>query len=111
MALARVCDGMPPASPTPVSGAPRPDTSLLRGRFPHFFGSLGLLLLGLWLWRGVASGTTPPEVDYSEFYHWLELDEIASVTLKGQGLEVELKKPKSIAGDSRDRFTTTVPLG
>ena len=111
IALARVCGRMPPASTTPRSGAPRPGTSLLRGRFPHFFGSLALLLTGLWLWRSVAPGTTQPAVDYSEFYLWLEADQIASVTLKGQGLEGELKKSKSIGGDNRARFTTTVPLG
>jgi len=50
-------------------------------------------------------------VDYSEFYHWLESDQIESVTLQGQGLEGELKKSKSIAGATRDRFTTTLPVG
>src|SRR5688572_1178245 len=102
---------MAPPSPTPAAGTQRPALSLLRGRFPHFFGSLALLFMGLWLWRSVASETTHAAVDYSEFYHWLESDQIASVTLEGQGLEGELKKPKSIAGHSRDRFTTTVPLG
>ncbi|HEY6723401.1 MAG TPA: hypothetical protein VI197_05190 [Polyangiaceae bacterium] len=42
---------MPPASPTPVSGTPKPDPSLLRARFPHAFAALLLLLLGFWLWR------------------------------------------------------------
>src|SRR5688572_33092616 len=107
MVLARVCGRMPPASPTPVSGTPKPDPSLLRARFPRAFAALLLLLLGCWLWRSVASETTQPAVDYSGFYHWLESDQIESVTLQGQGLEGELKKSKSIAGATRDRFTTT----
>ncbi len=70
---------------------------------------LALMLVGMWFWRSSLESAPQPAVDYSQFFSWIEGDQVESVTIRGQAVTGELKKAEQLEGRSVKGFQTTLP--
>ena len=72
---------------------------------------LGVMLIGMWLWRSSVERSVHPTVDYSVCYGWIESGNVESVLIKGPIVEGQLKEPQAFAKRQVKAFRTVRPDG
>src|SRR6185437_4481789 len=101
-----VKDTIPPAK------APREDAPPPKKQRPPWV-SVGLtlaLLFGLFFWEAQAwKSASLPQVDYSQFYGWVDQGKVAKVTIEGHDVSGDLKAPEKVDGKDVKTFKTTLP--
>jgi len=81
----------------------------LKGYSWHLFVALMLLFFGLSLWRGLTAPPVVPQVDYSQFYAWVQAGDVESVEFAGQTLRGTLERPRELGAQNSERFSTVLP--
>ncbi len=95
----------PPKASGPPPPTPQPGTGL---SWPMLL-VLSLMMGAMWFWRASSQEQPFPAVDYSQFFSWVEQGRVASVEIRGQTVQGELKDAQDVDGKSIDRFRTILP--
>ncbi len=96
-----------PEKPDPLSPVPGPDPSASR----RMLVVLGIMVLGMWLWKSTTERNQQSSVPYSDFFVWVEAGKVEAVQIAGDLLQGKLKEPAPLPGQpapSRE-FRTNVP--
>jgi len=94
-----------PAAPPAVPESRAP----LNGYGWHLFVVLMLLVFGVSLWHGLSAPAPVAQVDYSQFYTWVQAGDVESVEFSGQTLRGTLGRARELGGQSAERFSTVLP--
>ena len=70
-----------------------------------------VLLASVWIWRASAEDSSPPAVDYSVFYGWVEAGKVESVVMEGLAVRGKLKAPEPNGDERVEAFRTVRPEG
>src|SRR6186713_2392465 len=97
------------AKPGPPSGAPRPSPPEGQPFSWKAWVILAVLLAAMAVWQSQSHEQLYPMIDYSEFQRLLEGDKIESVTLEGQAITGQLRRPESRDGVTFEKFQSFGP--
>jgi cell division protease FtsH len=70
---------------------------------------LGIMLAGVWFWKGQIERSASPPVPYSQLYTWIQQQKVESVVLKGDVVDATLKEPQTLEGRSVKSFRSNLP--
>jgi len=93
-----------PTPPGPTPGSPLDPRASRRALIV-----LGLMLVGMWLWKSANEGGSKQTIAYSQLFEWARAGKLAEVDIAGDTVDAKLKAPETVEGKAIEGFRSSLP--